>query len=252
MPDIENTNAPVEPVEQAPAAPGADATPEWDGSDWGQLDTYDWWKNVPEGARKHLSQANIDRKEAKERSDFLDRLFRADDDKLREEYDTTVKERDELRKERDSLKEALSGIEARQAQEESDREYERLSSKYPDIFADYSVDEKGDLVQRGAYVKFVKLLSSGESEEDAAAMARAVLTKKDAAAAPATQAAPAPEKPKTREVEAPPSIRHAGKGGNNPSNTVSAKELHESLDQRAARLEKQYREEEERAARGGA
>jgi hypothetical protein len=235
MPDIE----PIVTDVAAPAdAATPDAAPEWDGSDWSALDKQPWWSQVPESARKHITAAHEERTSAKERSDYLDRLFTADDDSVRRDL---VAAQTEAK----SLKEALAGIEARTAEEAEDREYERMSAKFADIWSDIHPDEKGELQQKGAYVKFVKLLQSGFDEDEAAAMARAVMINKPAAteagaAAATTAAAPA----KTREVQIPKAIANASKGGNNPSATINAKEAGEDLAQRAQRLKKQYEAEE--------
>lgn len=228
MPDIE-TAVVDSPVADAPVS---DAAPEWDGTDWsaGTLAQQGWWSQVPESARKHITSAHEERTIAKERGDYLDRLFTADDDSVRRDL---VAAQNEAK----SLKEALSGIEARAAEEEEDREYDRLAAKYADIWADIHPDEKGELQQKGAYVKFVKLLQSGFDEDEAAAMARTAMVPKATPTAPATQA-------KTREVTIPKSIANASKGGNNPSATMNAKEAGEDLAQRAARLKKQYEAEE--------
>ena len=249
MADIE-TPAPVEGAVEALAAEPAF---EWDGADWSPetLEKVPGWKTLPEPVRGHITKAHEERTAAKERQEFLDRLFNADDDKLRKEHAEVLSERDSLKQERDSLKEALSGIEARAAEEAEEREYKRLEAKYADIWQDIHLDEKGELLQKGAYVKFVKLLQAGFDEEEAAAMARAVMITKAQPAKPAEAAAPEkpPEKPKVREVVAPPSIKQAGKAGNNPSATVNLKEASEDLNQRAARLIKEAEEEERRAAR---
>lgn len=246
MPDIETpVAAPAADAPVATDAAGSGASaPEWDGTDWSALDKQPWWASVPESARKHITSAHEERTTAKERSDYLDRLFTADDDSVRRDLVAAQTERD-------SLKEALAGIEARSAEEAEDREYDRLSAKYADIWEDIHPDEKGDLQQKGAYIKFVKLLQSGFDEDEAAAMARAVMITKPAATAgaaapgtPATPAAPA----KTRVVEIPKAIANASKGGNNPSATMNAKEAGEDLAQRAARLKKQYAAEEDAEA----
>lgn len=226
MPDIET------PVVAAPAAdaPVTDAAPEWDGTDWSALDKQPWWSQVPESARKHINSAHEERTIAKERGDYLDRLFTADDDSVRRDL---VASQNEAK----SLKEALNGIEARAADEEEDREYDRLAAKYTDIWADVHLDDKGELQQKGAYAKFVKLLQAGFDEDEAAAMARTAMVVKATPPTPAVQA-------KTRVVEVPKSIANAGRGGNNPSSTMNAKEAGEDLAQRAARLKKQYEAEE--------
>lgn len=226
MPDIE-TAVFDSPVADAPVS---DAAPEWDGADWSALDKQPWWSQVPESARKHITSAHEERTIAKERGDYLDRLFTADDDSVRRDL---VASQNEAK----SLKEALNGIEARAAEEEEDREYDRLAAKYADIWADVHLDDKGELQQKGAYAKFVKLLQSGFDEDEAAAMARTAMVPKATPTTPAAQA-------KTRVVEVPKSIANAGRGGNNPSATMNAKEAGEDLAQRAARLKKQYEAEE--------
>jgi hypothetical protein len=226
MPDIETAVVDT-PVSDATVA---DAAPEWDGTDWSALDKQPWWASVPESARKHINSAHEERTIAKERGDYLDRLFTADDDSVRRDL---VASQNEAK----SLKEALNGIEARAADEEEDREYDRLAAKYTDIWADVHLDDKGELQQKGAYAKFVKLLQAGFDEDEAATMARTATIAKATPAAPVVQA-------KTRTVEIPRSIANASKGGNNPSATMNAKEAGEDLSQRAARLKKQYEAEE--------
>jgi hypothetical protein len=237
----EETAAPVADV--APVADAAPA-PEWDGADWSPetLDKQPWRKAIPDTAWSHITKAHEERTKSKERTDFLDRMFNADEDTVRRDLVAAQTERDALRTERDALKESLSGIEARTAQEQEDKEYERLSTKFSDIWADIHPDEKGDLLPKGAYVKFVKLLQAGFDEDEAASMARAVMITK-AAAEPAAPAAPAGP-PKTRDVKPPPSIAQASKGGANPSSTVNAKEAGEDLTTRARRLQAQYAAEE--------
>jgi hypothetical protein len=179
MPDIETAVA--APVADAPVVTGDGASaPEWDGTDWSALDKQPWWASVPESARKHITSAHEERTIAKERGDYLDRLFTADDDSVRRDL---VAAQNEAK----SLKEALAGIEARAAEEEEDREYDRLAAKYADIWADIHPDEKGELQQKGAYVKFVKLLQSGFDEDEAAAMARTAMVPKATPTAPATE-----------------------------------------------------------------
>jgi hypothetical protein len=226
-------------------APDTSTPVDWDGSDWSPetLGKQTWWGGIPETARGHITKAHEERMTAKERSDYLDRLFSSDDDTLRKDFETTKAERDALKKERDDLSESLKGIETRQAQEKEDAEYTRLETAYPDIWKDIHLDDKGELLPKGAYVKFVKLLQAGETEEDAAVMARAVMVNKPPAAVePAAPAGP----PKTRDVKPPPSIAQASKGGANPSATVNAKEANEGIDQRRRRLQKQYEAEEGR------
>jgi len=235
MPDIETE------VLSTPAADSVtDAAPEWDGSDWSTLDQQPWWASVPESARGHFNQAHTERTEAKERADYLDRLFGADDDAIRRDLESVTKERDDLKK-------SLGDIEERTAEDKEEQEYTRLSTKYADIWADSHPDpsKDGELLSKGAYVRFVELLSKGFSEDDAATMARAVMITKPAAveAAPVETGGP----PKTRDVRPPPSIAQASKGGNNPSATVNAKEANESIDQRRRRLIKQYEAEEKGA-----
>jgi hypothetical protein len=241
------------PVVAAPAAdaPVADTSAEWDGTDWSALDAQPWWKQVPESARGHITKAHEERTTHKSRNDFLDRLLGEDDDKVRSDLVAAQAERDALKAERDTLAESLRGIEARTAEEHQDREFTRLSAKFADIFADFEPDPKGDgVLPKGAYHRFVTLLNKGFEEDEAAVMARAVMTKKEPAAevAPAAPAAPAGP-PKTREVKIPPAIAQANKGGNNPSATVNAKQVGEDLAQAAERLRKQYAAEEEAAAR---
>lgn len=234
-------------------APAGDAATEWDGADWSALDKHPWWKAVPESARGHITKAHEERTAAKTRSDYLDRLFTADDDSVRRDLETTQKEREEIRKERDSLKESLAGIEARSAEESSEREFTRLEAKFPDIFADHHADPEkpGELLPKGAYVKFVKLLQAGETEDDAALMARAVMVNKRAVAADAkTEPAAAPQA-KVRDVKPPPSIAQAGKGGNNPSTATNAKEANETIDQRLRRVRREAEEEDARKGISG-
>lgn len=230
MPDIETAVA--APAADATVADAVDSSPEWDGADWSPetLDKQPWRKAIPDTAWKHITSAHEERTIAKERGDYLDRLFTADDDSVRRDL---VASQNEAK----SLKEALNGIEARAADEEEDREYARLAAKYTDIWADFHLDDKGELQQKGAYPKFVKLLQAGFDEDEAAAMARTAMVVKATPATPAVQA-------KTRVVEVPKSIANAGRGGNNPSSTMNAKEAGEDLAQRAARLKKQYEAEE--------
>lgn len=260
MPDNETPGvaAPAEtpaPVADAAPAAGGTSAPEWDGSDWTKLDSFEWWKAVPESARTHITKAHEERTSAKERSEFLDRLFNADDDKLRTDHAAVLKERDELRAERDFLKEALTGIETRAAEEAEEREYQRIVSKYADIHADFRpVDPaKPDGEMTGAWVKFCALVAKGVDEDDAADLARKLIKPADAAPAQAAPAAPAatePAKPaalpKTREVEAPKAVKHASPGGNSAVNTRPLAEKNASLDAAARRLQAKY-EEEERA-----
>lgn len=221
-----------------------EAAAEWDGKDWSALDKQPWWTQVPESARKHITEAH-------DRRSYLDRLFAADDDGLRRDYDTTKAERDALKTERDALQQSLGAIEARTQQEADDREYERITKAYPDIHADVHPEDPNDpaspLQKKGAWVRFCALIDQGYSEEDAAAMARAVMINKPAAAQAAAVAAPAAAvapPPKTRDVTPPPAIAHAGRGGNNPAATVNAKEAGENVKQRIRRLGKEWQQEE--------
>lgn len=217
-----------------------DAAPEWDGS-FDTIDKQEWWNSVPEPARGHIAKWHTEGSEAKTHSQFLQSILDSDD-VAKSAQEQIKAAQDELAGLKKSLGDSEAKIkaaeerakhaEARLSDTEADREFDRLEAKYPDIFKDTHPDEKGDLQEKGAYMRFVKLLHSGIPEDEAATMARALLPK----------AEPAPtveERPKERDVKPPLGVNAATSGGNSPTATVTAREMNEDYDARAARMRRE-------------
>lgn len=225
-------------VETLVDTPVADApAPEWDGA-WGTLDAQDWWKAVPESARGHLSKIHEEREAERTRASYLDGLFQSDDAQAalmkeaadaKAELATLQASLETVRGEARTNAERATTLEARIAEQAADAAYDALAAKYKDIFDDY--DPKDET--KGAYTRFVKLIASGWSEEDAAQAARALLP----AGAPAAPVVAAP--PKERDVKPPPSIAAANSGGNTPSAVTSIRDANEDFDARVKRLERE-------------
>jgi hypothetical protein len=235
------------PVDAGAGAEGA--APEWDG-DFEKLDKQPWWASVPEAARPHILKAHEERTSATARAGYLDRIFGADDAVTALRGEIADKEKvisglkESLGKAEGTAKEhetRARGLEERIADQETEQSFKTMQAKYPDIFADVVLteDKKGVDPTKGAYPRFVRLLSSGMSEEDAATAARAFIAK---------PAEAAPARPATRTVEVPKSVSAATPGGNTPRATVSGKEANETFDDRAARM---MREAEADARRKG-
>jgi hypothetical protein len=186
----------------------ASAAPEWDGS-WDKLDVQPWWKSVPEGARKHFSTL-------KERRDYLDDLFKADDAVA------------PLQTEIGSLKEALGSKDAeigtwkskyeetasRLSEMEATSRLREIETKFPDIYADFEFDEKTGEPTGGALLRFKKLVDAGFADDEAAKMVRATMP----AAAPAPEA---PKPPAPRDVKPPPSVAAMGDGASNAARATT-------------------------------
>lgn len=233
MPDIETG---------ADTSVSTDAAPEWDGS-FDTIDKQGWWNSVPEPARGHIAKWHTEGSEAKTHSQFLQSILDSDD-VAKSAQEQIKAAQDELAGLKKSLGDSEAKIKAaeerakhaevRLSDTEADREFDRLEAKYPDIFKDIYVDEKtpGGLLDKGAYMRFTKLLHSGIPEDEAATMARALLPK----------AEPAPvveERPKERDVKPPLGVNAATSGGNSPTATVTAREMNEDYDARAARMRRE-------------
>lgn len=232
MEEMEATGAdtPVESVESAEPAESSSAASEWDGS-LESLVNQPW---VPETARSHLEKHLDDYTTTRTRADFLHRLFEADDRTadMARELETLRKAMSAAEKERDEWRGKASTYEEQFREVEEDREYDRLKNAYPDIFEDCQQDENNPDDFKGAWPMFLDLTVRGYDEETAAKLARAMLP---AAAAP-TAVAPVESAPTKRQVELPPSIKAASRGGNNPSSTINAAEANETFDQRVKRM----------------
>lgn len=219
---------------------GADTTTdtptEWDGA-WDSLDKQPWWSTVPETARGHFQKYHEER-------DALTRLLDADDAtaELRKGLSAKDSELEGLKKSLGEHTEKLTAAEKRaQAAEdrlrdmEHDAEFSRLEKEYPDIFADvyYTDESKNDIdATKGAFPKFVSLVSKGVDAAEAAVMARAFLPQKP----PEVVVKEVP--PKTREVVPPASVVAATPGGNNPAGTAGLK-AGESFNDAIARMERE-------------
>ena len=109
-------------------------------------------------------------------------------------------------------------------------------TKYPDIYGDFEVVEDG--TAKGAYVRFVKLLDDGVDEEEAAAMVRALLARKNPQApapAPAPVAAPGAAPPRT--VVLPPSVANMQRSG--PTASSTSRERTETFEEVKRRIASQ-------------
>lgn len=233
-----STDTPMESPASEPAeAPAA----EWDGS-IDSLVSQPW---VPESARQHLERHLDDYSTTRTRADFLHRMFEADDRtaELAKELDSLRQAMEAASKERDEWRGKASEYETRILEVEDDREFDRLKNAYPDIYDDCRPDEKNPDNYTGAWPMFLDLAVRGYDEETAAKLARALLPAQTIAPATAPSTATASSTTK-REVQLPPSVRAASKGGNNPSSTVNAAEANESFDQRVRRMMAEARERE--------
>lgn len=213
-----------------------DTPTEWDGA-WDSLDKQPWWSTVPETARGHFQKYHEER-------DALNRLLDADDAtaELRKGLSAKESELEGLKKSLGEHTEKLTAAEKRaQAAEdrlrdmEHDAEFSRLEKEYPDIFADvhYTDEAKTEIdATKGAFPKFVSLVSKGVDPAEAAVMARAFLPQKP----PEVVVKEVP--PKTRDVTPPPAVTAATPGGNNPASTAGMKKG-ESFADAVARMERE-------------
>lgn len=229
------SDTPVESfAEEAPAT-------DWDG----ELESLVKQPWVPDSARQHLERHLDDYATTRTRADFLHRMFEADDRtaELTKELESLRQAMDSASRERDEWKGKASQYETRMTEVEDDREFERLKAAYPDIYEDCRPDEKNPDSYAGAWPMFLDLAVRGYDEETAAKLARALLPATSANQAPAVASTPAPTSTK-REVQLPPSVLAASKGGNNPSSTVNASEANENFEQRVRRMMAEARERE--------
>lgn len=220
------TEAPA--VEATPEPAAVEAPPEWDG-DINSLVSQPW---VPESARAHLSRHLEEVESARTRADFLTRMFDADDAnaEVSKELESLRKSLGDLTQERDGLRGELDTYRQQVMEIEEDREYDRLKAAYPDIFDDCRTDEKNPDAYTGAWPMLLDLMVRGYDEDTAARLARSLLP-----AAPAAPAAPQAQSER-RQVQVPPSVAAASRGGSNPSSTVNAAEANENFEQRTRRL----------------
>lgn len=231
------TDTPMESPSDASDTPTAT---DWDGN-IESLVSQPW---VPDSAREHLTKHLDEYSTTRTRADFLHRMFEADDRtaELAKELESLRQAMDSASKERDEWKGKASQYETRIMEVEDDREFERLKSAYPDIYDDCRPDEKNPDNYTGAWPMFLDLAVRGYDEETAAKLARALLPTQTSA--PTTAMATAVPAATRREVQLPPSVLAASKGGNNPSSTVNAAEANESFDQRVRRMMAEARERE--------
>lgn len=227
------TEAPAVETPAEPTATPVEAPPEWDGNITSLVEQ-PW---LPESARAHITRHLEEVEAARTRADFLTRLFDADDAnaEVSKEMETLRKALGDLTQERDGLRGELDTYRQQVMEIEEDQEYNRLKSAYPDIFDDCRPDEKNPDAYTGAWPMLLDLMVRGYDEDTAARLARSLIP----AAAPAAPAAPA--QPERRQVQVPPSVAAASRGGNNPSSTVNAAEANENFEQRTRRLMEEAR-----------
>lgn len=214
------------------AQTSSEVTNEWDGN-VDSLLTQPW---IPENAREHLSRHLDEYTMTRTRADFLHRMFEADDRtaEMTRELESLRQAMNGLNKERDEWRGRASEYESKIMEAEDDREFERLKGSYPDIFDDCKPDEKDSEKYVGAWPMFLDLMVRGYDEDTAVRLARSLL--------PNQQIQAASTAPQKREVQVPPAIAAASKGGNNPSSTVNAAEANESFEQRVRRLQSEARD----------
>jgi chromosome segregation ATPase len=213
------------------ASSSQEVASEWDGNVESLLDQ-PW---VPESAKTYLSQHLDDYTMTRTRADFLNRMFEADDrtSEMTRELSSLRQAMDAAAKERDEWRGRATEYETKVMEVEEEKEFSRLQSTYPDIFDDCKSDEKTPDKFVGAWPTFLDLLVKGYDEDTAARLSRALISNQSAPTATATQG--------RREVQLPPSVAAASKGGNNPSSTVNAAEANESFEQRVRRMQEEAR-----------
>jgi chromosome segregation ATPase len=238
-----------EGVEEVDGGEGVDLAPAGDVAAWdGSLDTLDAQPWVPEEARSHIARHREEYTTTKSRTDFLDRMFAADDrtaeltkvlSEREGELASLKKALEDTGKDRDALRGRITGYESEREEAQREQQFTHLKTNYADIYADCHEDPKDSENFTGAWPTFIDLLVKGYSEDMAAKLARGMLAAP--AQAGAGEAAPGAFAPRTRQVVVPPSVAAASRTTNSPTNVVNAAEASEDFDKRARRLENEAR-----------
>lgn len=253
----EEGSAAVPAATEASAA----ASPEWNG-EVEAIKALPWWEQVPEAARGSIEnglrtvrkgwQSAYDKHRAEkvapleksvadltkqlaaaqnQRTLFSDLL--AEDEKngpLVKQIEGLTASLAATQAERDEYKSKAEKFEAERTESATVDYMRGHETKYPDIYADFEVDDAGNA--KGAYARFVKLLDDGEAEDVAAEMVRVLLAKKvppPVATPAATPAAPAP-----RTVTLPPSVANMQRSG--PQASGASRERIETFEEVKRRI----------------